>query len=228
MKEKANVKNMLSIGRNMKIGSNVAIFNISAIRSCPNCSSCASTCYAFDTECYRKNVKEFRKRNWDISKTDLFVPEMIRQIVKSKKKIVRIHESGDFYDPSYIFKWSQIISALPKVKFFGFTKVEDALVLNVFKNCNIIYSFITCGDEEIRNYGKEDFCKKLAEVSDTAICPHDKTWKKKGKKCMIDCKKCLRAKRMIFVIHGNKKKKDKYADQRMAVINALNIKCKAI
>ena len=41
---------LLSMGGNKKLSKDVGIFNLPAILTCPNCSTCHETCYARQTE----------------------------------------------------------------------------------------------------------------------------------------------------------------------------------
>jgi hypothetical protein len=50
---------------------------------------------------------------------------MIDEIKAKKAQVIRIHDSGDFYNREYVTKWLKIIDSLPNVKFYAYTKSYD-------------------------------------------------------------------------------------------------------
>lgn len=108
------------------------IWNIPAKKSCPyKTPHCTISCYADKAERLYKAVLPARVDNFEASKSDTFVPDMIyilETVSKSTKKpeiIVRIHESGDFYNRKYTEKWLAIMehfAADPRFKFIAYTK----------------------------------------------------------------------------------------------------------
>lgn len=198
--------NLLSRG-NSKISKDVGIFNLPAIKTCPNSATCKDTCYAFNAEVMYKKTKEQRQRNFDLIKTTpyKFMIDMIEEINSKGIKIVRLHESGDFFSPSYIYYWEVIIKKCPDTMFYGYTKVFDKVSrLNKLTNCNIIDSL----SNGVRNYGTKEYCETLNKKYGHHICklPHDG-------KCMVDCKVCLEKQKVCFIIHGTKKNKDTYKNE---------------
>lgn len=107
---------------NRKLDRSILIWSIPAVETCPNCKHCAKQCYARKAERIYPQVLPARKRNLAASRQDWFTPAMIQYIKLSGARVVRIHESGDFYDQSYADKWSAIIKACPDVRFYGYTK----------------------------------------------------------------------------------------------------------
>lgn len=107
------------------------IFNLPAEKTCPFASpDCIKFCYAKKAErCYPECLPS-RERNYGASLRDDFVPRMILALLKKRKScrkarlIVRIHESGDFYNADYVGKWLRIMRALEgeDVVFIAYTK----------------------------------------------------------------------------------------------------------
>lgn len=208
-------------GKNTKIASNTAIFNLPPVKTCINCKTCQGSCYAKFR--YRfKTVKQRWDNNYNLSKDNDFVKKANIELKYRGCKIVRFHESGDFYNTDYIRKWAEIMACNSDVMFFGYTKNKNALILNKLANCNIIYSLIETEHGELRNYGNIDYCNYLRDTYNVFICPHDDTWKKQGKKCMVDCTACLTLKSVCFVEHGQYKKSDKYSKEILDKINKGN------
>jgi len=110
------------------------IWSLPAILTCPYATAhCIAECYAVKSEHQYPDCLPSRMRNWDFSKTDLFVPLVSAYIRKKAtyrtwkdcKVIVRIHESGDFYSQEYFDKWLAIAancSDLINVVFMAYTK----------------------------------------------------------------------------------------------------------
>ena len=107
------------------------IWNLPAVMTCPfRTPSCEKACYARKAERAYPQVLPSRMRNLEISKRDDFVLRMTLTILyirwKSKKKwlIVRIHESGDFYNKEYAEKWLEIARLCKgeNIKFICYTK----------------------------------------------------------------------------------------------------------
>ena len=121
---------------NLKIHSNefyrVLIFNLPAVKTCPfRTKQCEKFCYARKAEKLYKDCLASRERNFNFSKTAEFVQvisEYINLIVELEKKgkgrkvLVRIHESGDFYNKEYTDKWIEIARRCPDVTFYAYTK----------------------------------------------------------------------------------------------------------
>lgn len=108
------------------------IWNLPAIFTCPGRTGhCTKDCYAVKSENNYPGCRPCRVRNYLFSKTALFVPWMTEKILaiaaRSKKQyiIVRIHESGDFYNLAYVEKWLEIMrrcSGDKRIRFIAYTK----------------------------------------------------------------------------------------------------------
>lgn len=116
--------------------SNFFIWNLPAVKTCPNRTAlCEKYCYARKAEKCYPEVLPARTDNFQMSKLPTFENDMTEFILDRAKKmrkhvlIVRIHESGDFYNQEYTNKWLRIIANVqencPKNKtviFIAYTK----------------------------------------------------------------------------------------------------------
>ena len=91
------------------------IWNLPSVKTCPyRTPLCEKLCYAKKAERVYKAVLPSREENLEASKSDTFIADMIIIIerklstMKQKKLVVRIHESGDFYNKQYTQKWLAI------------------------------------------------------------------------------------------------------------------------
>ena len=114
---------LLSIGNNKKLGKRVAVFNLPSGITCPGATiECKKICYAKKAEKNYPAVLPFRKRNLKESKKSTFVNDILNEIRIKKIKMIRISESGDFYNQEYLDRWKEIWTNCPDVKFLAFTK----------------------------------------------------------------------------------------------------------
>lgn len=129
--------NILNISRrNKKLVPNdetaFIIWNLPAIKTCPYaCPNCKAACYARKAEIAYPDCLPARERNFQDSMKDSFVLDMTKTILSIAKGtnkryiIVRIHESGDFYNKAYTNKWLAIMNNCridSRIKFIAYTK----------------------------------------------------------------------------------------------------------
>jgi len=181
---------------NKKLSSDILIFNLPPIVSCPNCKECRKSCYAVKAYRQYPNVKIAWDKNYNLAKNN--ISELKRMIISelksTKKSTVRIHSSGDFFSHEYIAMWNDVIQLFPGKQFYSYTKVRNAMVLNNNNNCNMISSFI----HNKLNYGPIEYCMELRKQYKTIICP---AGLKKGIVCGKDCDYCITKNNVVFVQH---------------------------
>lgn len=107
------------------------IWNIPAKTTCPYATEhCKKFCYAVKAETVYPDCLPSRLRNFKESAQSDFAKRMAYTILKIAKGtpklelIVRIHESGDFYNVAYTMAWFYVMDAckgLP-IKFIAYTK----------------------------------------------------------------------------------------------------------
>jgi hypothetical protein len=68
------------------------------------------------------SVQDTYERNYVDSLSDDFVERMVAELKKNKPEIVRLHVSGDFYDASYIQKWTELCRQFSSTIFFAYTR----------------------------------------------------------------------------------------------------------
>lgn len=110
------------------------VWNLPAIVTCPYATeNCKKYCYARKAEKAYPDCLPARMDNFKLSRnTESFIEFMTRYIAtiatigKKPEYIVRIHESGDFYNQAYTDAWIAIIENVSritsKVKFIAYTK----------------------------------------------------------------------------------------------------------
>ena len=142
------------------------------------CKHNCKNCYAKVPERLFKTVRNFREFVYQETLKDTFVEKAIAEIKYHKNKVVRLHESGDFYSAEYIMKWYEIALALPNVQFYTYTKVEsvykdEIALLNCLDNFNVINSVVKYDNGKMRgfNYGNKEYCETLQKYYDYFICP---------------------------------------------------------
>lgn len=186
-------------------------FNVLALLDCPfKSKGCAKVCYATKGHHVFPNVKESRQRAHDYSMRDDFSEMMIYTIntemkysrkFQNAKVILRIHESGDFYNLKYLRKWLKIWTAFR----------DDEQILFTFYTKSFLYFLqLTAEEKEMLkdlqavgrvsvNLSMDDttspeqrarYLQMLATFpkSNTYYCTEDITTVKHDKIC--DCKDC--------------------------------------
>ena len=111
------------------------VFNLPARMTCPyKTEMCSKSCYAVKAEKAYPATLPARMRNFRLSRSEMFVPYMVKAIhviankktYKNAKHIFfRIHESGDFYNKKYVSDWLEIMNACKDIKnlqFIAYTK----------------------------------------------------------------------------------------------------------
>ena len=132
-------------------------FNIPAFRSadgfetCPKAGACATLCYARQGRYMMPMVAATREFNLAIARRDLhqFIDYAIEDLSKIKNKIVRVHDSGDFFSQDYMDAWFDIASAYPLKKFYAYTKSLHLDRSNQPPNFQIVQSVGGLMDDEI-------------------------------------------------------------------------------
>lgn len=211
--------NFFSFG-NKKLNKNIMIFNLPAVVTCKcNCKGC----YAQKAERLYKNTRIQRMINYitmllcqyndNFKKyiTDLFV--MLIQIhgLSFKNPIIRIHESGDFFNKKYLNFWLNIINKIYEkqkdICFYTYSKQLDNKTIDkinaTYKNFNIVKSFIELDGKKYINFGNEEYIKMLSKKLDEHglqyhICDygHGNTMR-----CGVNCKACCKYSIVLFYIH---------------------------
>ena len=88
-------------------------------------------CFAAMSE-VRPNVREARWHNWDLLRETIHMngnqAMLLRDLIDLSllmhppKKLIRIHESGDFWTENYMKAWMMVAQGRPEQKFYAFTK----------------------------------------------------------------------------------------------------------
>ena len=205
--------NAKALGGDLMTDSNVKVkaylFSLPPIKSCLNCASCKTDCYA--TKAYNQypSAKALWDFNFDLVQNDLpqlysRLTKQLDKIVASKtsKKVVRIHQSGDFYTQAYLDMWASIASKYPSIKFYGYTKVDKILDFAAFEalpNVAVVRSLI---DGKYRNYGTIDYVQRMKHKVFAIVCPATYGENKADIKCGVQCGACInKGTKVLFVQH---------------------------
>jgi hypothetical protein len=194
------MKPTISYG-NIKVDS--MIFNLPAKVTCKVGLECRKYCYTNKDRRF-PSVEVSRQNNLECSRSDTFVSDMIALIykgVKKGKRSFRVHASGDFYCPTYILKWYEIIRSCPSIKFYAFTKRDDLFSSELLaqKPANLTLILSLDGIKEGKGYAKlPKGYDKLAITHKTLT--NCTAQKKDEAKCGKDCFKCIRKKKELIIL----------------------------
>tara|TARA_R100000353_G_scaffold83253_1_gene62252 strand:+ start:314 stop:1039 length:726 start_codon:yes stop_codon:yes gene_type:complete len=193
---------------NSKLGKEIYAFDLPAVVSCPDSSTCFKTCYA-NKGSYLfggTGAKTSNTYNFAIALNDIkyLEKELIKEIQdrnnnKRKKNIkcIRIHSSGDFFSKEYFLMWCNIANHFKDLKIFTYSKAPQINDLVIPSNLNIIKSLVKVENKTFLNYGSLEGMQELNKKIKGLICPVTI-----GKK--IDCstcKYCITRNKVLFVQH---------------------------
>lgn len=123
-------KDLLKYG-NRKLDARIGVWCLPCWKTCPESTEfCHEFCYARKPEGMYNQSLPYRMDRYYTSLDSNFTSLMItgiRQAYKDGVDIIRIHESGDFYDKDYFYKWMDVARGCPQVRFMAFTKVYKLL-----------------------------------------------------------------------------------------------------
>lgn len=107
-----------------------ASFNLPAFRSesgfevCPQAGGCATLCYARQGRYVIKSVRDVREFNLAHARGDQgqFKANLTSDLKNIKQRVIRLHDSGDFFSQTYLDTWCEVMSAFPEKRFYAYTK----------------------------------------------------------------------------------------------------------
>jgi len=119
-------------------------FGIPALKTCPEADKCRSFCYANKGAYIWPIVKKAYEFRYETSKQTNFIEVAMAELNRFRNNThVRIHDSGDFYNKEYLYKWFEIARNMPSKTFYAYTKrvklLKDNMALKP-DNMIIIYS----------------------------------------------------------------------------------------
>ncbi len=177
------VKNLLIKG-NLKMGSEVFLFNLPPIKTCTPTKWCLEgdngkpVCYALKGNFVFENVKRGAMERFEASKRSDFVESMCVEIEKVHPKYFRFHASGDFYSEEYVGKVMKIASQFPDTFFRTTTRrrdLKDAILeLANLPNFIVRESLDTCRTTPGMGlpFAALDFLD-VVNNKDSYLCPND-------------------------------------------------------
>lgn len=130
-----------------------ALKSKTGLSTCPMAGQCAKGCYAQAgayvwsnvSQAYEWRLAQSLTANFAESLQKELAPKIKTALRQQKQLVIRIHDSGDFYNVEYIRKWLKVMQLNPTVIFYAYTKMVP--VFNKLRaqgeipsNFKIIYS----------------------------------------------------------------------------------------
>lgn len=138
----------------------VTSFDLPAGWSCPMADKCLSKADRVtgkitdgrhcEFRCYAASIEAFspsaRKNHWDNfdairGKSAEQVADILDASIPDKIEVMRIHSSGDFFNPEYFQGWILLAERRPEITFFGYTKQLDFVNADKPDNFHLVYSY---------------------------------------------------------------------------------------
>lgn len=134
---------------------NIWSFGLPAVKTCPQAGICKNYCYARKGRYVFDTVKSHKERCLDNSRKVTFINDICREIKSHQRSgidIIRIHDTGDFYNSSYARSWFAIARKNPDIIFYAYTKSVE-----LFKNLEYVYNGLPSNFRVIYSIGgKQD------------------------------------------------------------------------
>ena len=149
--------------------SDIKTFNLTPEKTCPFAYDCQKLfeCYAVIQERYRKSFKKNNKYNTDLLfKYHKSIDKMTDLIDSSlpKCKVLRIHSSGDFFNPRYLKSWINVARNNSKIIMYAYTTslkywVNNLDEINSLENFKLIASLGTNNQDHLIKENNLQFSK---------------------------------------------------------------------
>ena len=139
----------LSMGNSKLAKDGIACFSLPAVKTCPFAAECKKICYACKGMYRFPSVKAKRERNYKLTQSKRFLAVMDAEVKACKAKIIRIHDSGDFYSRQYAAEWIEIIRNNPDKLFYCYTKSACFIWADWPSNFILIMSVGGVNDKDI-------------------------------------------------------------------------------
>lgn len=111
---------------NEKLSSEILVFGIPAVSSCPGrtelCGGKKALCYATRNHYRQRNVIVPRLENFVLANRPDFADLVQESLARHKQTEVRIHDSGDFFSEEYTEAWLRAIKKATGHRFFLLTR----------------------------------------------------------------------------------------------------------
>lgn len=121
--------------------------------TCPFAGKCLKLCYAKKGFYNMPSVENALSLRNKATREEDFVERINNELAKVKKDkqiYIRIHDSGDFYSPTYFQKWLTIAKNNPSVRFYAYTKSHSFIRgIELPENFDLIFSLGSKNDELI-------------------------------------------------------------------------------
>lgn len=115
---------------------------LNELTTCPNAGSCKAFCYASSGSYIFSGtmVAHARNLNFVLNHSEKFLEMAEKEIQKKKIKILRWHDSGDFFSKDYYLLLRSVMLKFPDVKFYAYTK-QVSMFKELEKENLIPYNF---------------------------------------------------------------------------------------
>jgi hypothetical protein len=118
-------------------------------RVCYGAGICAAICYARQGTYRFKTSREVREDNFSACKVALAnfgvdrLVSMLSKMIQNQApnvRILRIHDSGDFFSQAYLDAWNLVCTRFPEIAFYAYTKEFDLNFEEKPRNFSIVQS----------------------------------------------------------------------------------------
>ena len=139
-------------------------FKAQGITMCPGAGACSGPCFARSGHYLFNRRKENEWANYITTQDPQFQSIINNHLNNRKPTIIRIHDSGDFYNETYFLQWLLIADRNPDHVFYAYTKSWNETRYWRFlhgnyqlpHNFQLIYSYGGKHDDKLTAYNQDN------------------------------------------------------------------------
>ncbi len=91
--------------------------------TCPCAKDCVKGCYAQQGRYVFNQIKNKQEERLALTLRLEFTKVISKELDQLRPDLVRVHDSGDFYNVTYLRRWLEVMRNYPRVAFLAYTKM---------------------------------------------------------------------------------------------------------
>lgn len=100
----------------------IVSWGLPSVKTCPQADSCKRFCYGLQGHYLFQNSRMHREHNLRAALSSSFSRDMMQALKKTRASVVRIHDTGDFFNRQYALAWCRVAHFVPGKHFYAYTK----------------------------------------------------------------------------------------------------------
>lgn len=181
--------------------------------TCPGAGSCSGPCFARSGHYTFPRRKQIERDNLLSARRPMFKYDMNNRLQSlSQPHLIRIHDSGDFFNRDYFLDWLWVAKNNKRHKFYAYTKswIETHLwrqhgTRGMMANLSLVYSLGGLYDQELLDWNENAKHTGIKTLPVSEIFLNKETANLSGyPACDTDIEAILEEPRIGLIYHNNK------------------------